>query len=75
MVEAAIGEAVEEGKVWLLSGPASLLAEPIPAGVLTPAAKLRVRVEVGDGEIDPDAESTNAISKLLEGIRDDFKLQ
>jgi hypothetical protein len=42
VVEAAIGEAVADGKVWLLSGPASLLAEPIPAGVLTPAAKLRV---------------------------------
>jgi hypothetical protein len=41
VVEAAIGEAVEKGKVWLLSGPASLLAEPIPAGVLTPGAKLR----------------------------------
>lgn len=42
VVEAAIGEAVADGKVWLLSGPASLLAEPIPAGVLTPGAKLRV---------------------------------
>lgn len=42
VVEAAIGEAVADGKVWLLSGPASLLAEPIPAGVLTPSAKLRV---------------------------------
>jgi hypothetical protein len=42
VVEAAIGEAVAAGKVWLLSGPASLLAEPIPAGVLTPIAKLCV---------------------------------
>jgi hypothetical protein len=42
VVEAAISEAVADGKVWLLSGPASLLAEPIPAGVLTPTAKLRV---------------------------------
>jgi len=42
VVEAAIGEAVADGKVWLLSGPASLLAEPIPAGVLTPTAKLRI---------------------------------
>ncbi len=42
VVEAAIGEAVADGKVWLLSGPASLLAEQIPAGVLTPTAKLRV---------------------------------
>jgi hypothetical protein len=29
--------AVAAGKVWLLSGIASLLAEPIPAGVLTAA--------------------------------------
>ena len=42
VVNAAIGEAVEEGKVWLLSGPASLLGEAIPAGVLTSTAKLRV---------------------------------
>jgi hypothetical protein len=41
VVDAAIGEAVAAGKVWLLSGPASLLAEPIPAGVLAPSAKLR----------------------------------
>lgn len=40
-VNAAIGDAVASGKVWLLSGPASLLSETIPAGVLTPAAKLR----------------------------------
>lgn len=42
VVEAAIGEAVADGKVWLLSGPASLLAESIPAGVLSPNAKLCV---------------------------------
>ncbi len=41
VVNTAIGEAVAAGKVWLLSGPASLLAEPIPAGVLSPGAKLR----------------------------------
>jgi hypothetical protein len=42
VVYAALNEAVETGKVWLLSGPASLLAEPIPPGVLTPSATLRV---------------------------------
>jgi hypothetical protein len=42
VVDPAIREAVASGKVWLLSEPASLLAEPIPAGVLTPASKLRV---------------------------------
>jgi len=35
----------------------------------------RVRIEVGDGENDPDAESASAISKLLEEVREDFKLQ
>lgn len=42
VVAAAVNNAVEAGKVWLLSGPASLLAEPIPTGVLSPAATLRV---------------------------------
>ena len=40
VVEKAIADAVEEGSVWLLSGPASILGEPIPAGVLTPVARL-----------------------------------
>jgi hypothetical protein len=40
VVNAAIGEAVEASKVWLLSGPASLLSEPIPAGVLAPTSML-----------------------------------
>jgi hypothetical protein len=42
VVNAAIGEAVEAAKVWLLSGPASLLAEPIPPGVLAPTSMLCV---------------------------------
>jgi hypothetical protein len=42
VVNAAIGDAVEAGKVWLLSGPASLLAETVPVGVLTPASTLCV---------------------------------
>lgn len=42
VVYAAVAEAVQSGRVWLLSGPASLLAESIPAGVLSPAARLRV---------------------------------
>jgi len=40
IVNAAIAETVESGRVWLRAGPASLLAEPIPEGVLTPSAKL-----------------------------------
>lgn len=40
-VEAAIGAAVERGTLWLTSGPASILGEPIPPGLLTPAATLQ----------------------------------
>jgi hypothetical protein len=39
-VEKAISAAVEGGSLWLLSGPASILAEPIPPGVLNPSARL-----------------------------------
>ncbi len=41
VVNTAIDAAVASGKVWLLSGPASLLGESIPTGVLSPAALLR----------------------------------
>ncbi|HSB81979.1 MAG TPA: hypothetical protein VLM91_24630, partial [Candidatus Methylomirabilis sp.] len=40
VVEEAISAAVEGGSLWLLSGPASILAEPIPPGVLNPSARL-----------------------------------
>lgn len=40
VVDEAISAAVENGLLWLLSGPASILGEPIPAGVLTPKARL-----------------------------------
>ncbi|MHB9089950.1 MAG: hypothetical protein ACYC7H_00890, partial [Chloroflexota bacterium] len=41
VVEAAIGEAVKNGALWLTNGPASILAEPIPAGLLTGTAILQ----------------------------------
>ena len=41
MINKAITAAVEAGALWLVSGPASVLAEPIPAGVLTSKAILR----------------------------------
>jgi len=40
-VNAAVSEAVEKGRLWLLSGPTSLLAEPIPAGILSLESLLR----------------------------------
>lgn len=40
VVDTAISAAVESGVLWLLSGPASIFGEPIPAGVLNANAKL-----------------------------------
>lgn len=39
-VDKAVGAAVENGALWLLAGPASILREPIPAGVVNASAKL-----------------------------------
>lgn len=41
VVNKVIIAAIEAGALWLVSGPASVLAEPIPAGVLTAKAILR----------------------------------
>lgn len=40
VVDKAISAAVEAGLLWLLSGPASVLGEPIPAGILNANARL-----------------------------------
>jgi len=42
VVEAAVCKAVSAGRLWLTNGPASILAEEIPSGVLTPEAKLQM---------------------------------
>ncbi len=50
-VEEAVAQAVEQGLVWLTSGPASILGEPLPAGVFSAAALLRPppeRIEVAE---------------------------
>ncbi len=55
VVEKAISAAVETGSIWLQSGPASILGESIPAGVLTPAAKLsRPPTVIAAAEILPE---------------------
>ena len=41
VVKAAVTQAVEAGTLWLTNGPASILAEPIPAGILTNPATLQ----------------------------------
>ena len=40
-VDEAIADAVEQGLLWMTNGPASILGEPVPPGILGPAAKLR----------------------------------
>jgi hypothetical protein len=40
-VDAAISDAVRQGILWLVNGPASFQGEPVPSGVLTGTAQLR----------------------------------
>ena len=40
-VDEAIADAVAQGLLWMTNGPASILGEPVPPGVLGPFAKLR----------------------------------
>ena len=40
-VDEAIADAVAQGLLWMTNGPASILGEPVPLGVLSPSAKLR----------------------------------
>ena len=40
-VDNAIGAAVRDGLLWLTNGPASILGEEVPAGILTPEAVLQ----------------------------------
>lgn len=55
-VEAAIGEAVRTGRLWLTYGPASILGEEIPAGLLAPDALLQPPPPlIGSPEILPAA--------------------
>ncbi|MGE0825940.1 MAG: DUF499 domain-containing protein [Candidatus Binatia bacterium] len=41
IIEAAVQTAVRDGTLWLTSGPASIFAEEIPAGLLTDDARLQ----------------------------------
>ena len=40
-VDESISEAVSQGLLWMINGPASILGEPVPPGVLSPSARLR----------------------------------
>lgn len=55
-IEAAIGEAVRSGRLWLTYGPASILGEEIPTGLLAPDALLQAPpLSIGSPEILPAA--------------------
>ena len=70
VVNGAIQAAVENGTLWLVNGPASILAESIPTGILTPQALLRQPpANIAAAEILPENlpaawsdESSNALS-------------
>ena len=40
-VDEALAAAVAQGLLWMTNGPASILGEPVPPGILGPSAKLR----------------------------------
>ncbi len=69
-VEAAISQSIAQGLVWLINGPASILNEPVPSGVLSASATLRpppeaIAVDELMAESIPDAwkdGSTNAMA-------------
>jgi hypothetical protein len=69
VVKAAVAQAVEAGTLWLTNGPASVLAEPIPAGILTNLANLRkppatiTAAEILPGNL-PDAWTENQTTAL-----------
>jgi hypothetical protein len=45
VIDAAVSQAVQYGRLWLTAGPASLLGEEIPAGILTGDAILQAPPE------------------------------
>lgn len=69
VVNDAVTKAVEEGRLWLTNGPASVLGEPIPAGVLTGQAVLHrppamiAPAEILPGNL-PDAWTDDATTAL-----------
>jgi hypothetical protein len=55
VIRASVTQAVESGLLWLTNGPASILAEPIPAGVLTELALIQPPpVQIMAAEILPE---------------------
>ncbi|MBT4822625.1 MAG: ATP-binding protein, partial [Lentisphaerae bacterium] len=55
VIKGTVSEAVEEGRLWLTNGPASVLGEAIPTGVLTDQAVLhRPPAMIAAAEILPE---------------------
>ena len=55
VVKTSVKQAVESGSLWLTNAPSSILAEPIPAGVLTEQAMLqRPPGQISAAEILPE---------------------
>jgi hypothetical protein len=55
VLKTAVTQAVESGLLWLTNGPASVLAEPIPAGVLTEQAMIqKPPIQIMAAEILPE---------------------
>ena len=55
VVDAALAAAVKEGRLWVTVGPASLLAEDVPPGMLVASAVLRAPPKpIGPTELVPD---------------------
>ena len=78
-VDEAIADAVAQGLLWMTNGPASILGEPVPAGILSSSAKLRPPpAPIAVDELMPSSipgawseEKTNAlaIATALSGLR------
>lgn len=69
-VDEAISQAVAQGLIWLTNGPASILGEPVPAGILGPTAALRpppepIAVTELMAEEIPDAWTDSGTSALV----------
>ncbi len=55
VVGKAVTQAIEQGVLWMINGPASILEEPVPAGVLTdPATLQKPPVQIMAAEILPE---------------------
>jgi len=68
-IKVSVAQAVESGRLWLTNGPASILAESIPAGVLTEQAKIqKAPAMIAAAEILPENLPQAWSNKVATGI-------